>query len=347
MQINPNSITYILCPANFATGGPEALHQLGQHLKLLGHQVFMYYFKNETGENPVHKSYEKYGLQYVENINNSKHNLIILPETHLGPIFKPEYSALKKIIWWLSVTNYHIVLNQAKEDVKHKKFYEIKSFLNPKKYPPLPTLVALKKKKVLNLAHSHFSVDFLKINNMEIIGKISDYMSDSFYEKVNSASIKEDIILYNPKKNGEYLNKIKALSADLNWKPLINMSSDEVAFWMNKSKLYIDFGYHPGQERMPREAILMGCCVITGSQGSAAFHDDVPLPEGFKFNETKDSPIDVVNQISITLNDFHNKIKLFEDYRKTIVAEKENFELAVENVFGKIEKTKDARYKKI
>lgn len=337
MQLNPNSIIYIFCHANFATGGPEALHQLGHRLKILGHKVFMHYYKNEIGKNPVHKSYEKYGLTYVENINNNKDNIIILPETHLDPIFKPEYSALKKIIWWLSVTNYHIVLNWVKESVKHKKFYEIKSFLNPKKYPPLPTLVALKEKKILNLAHSHFSMDFLKNNKMEIIGKISDYMSDAFYEKVNYSLIKEDIILYNPKKNGDYLNKIMALSANLNWKPLIDMAPDEVAFWMNKSKLYIDFGYHPGQERMPREAILMGCCVITGSQGSAAFYNDVPLPDGFKFDEKKDTPKEVVSQIKITLNDFYNKIKLFENYRSAIVAEKENFELAVEKVFGKIE----------
>lgn len=334
MQVNSDSIFYIFCPANFATGGPEALHQLGHRLNSLGFNVFMHYiFK--TDQNPVHPNYLKYNLPYTDEIINNRNNLIILPETYLVPIFTSEYDVMKKIVWWLSVTNYNITLDKEKEKVKHKKFYHVKSYLNPKKYTPLPTISALRRKKILNLAHSHFSMDFLKTNKLEIIGKISDYMSDSFYEKITNHVKKEDFVLYNPKKNGEYLERVKALSPNLQWKALMNMSPDEVAYWMNKSKLYVDFGYHPGQERMPREAILMSCCVITGSQGSAAFQDDVPLPEGFKFDETKDSPEAVVNQILLCLNNFEANIRLFSSYREKIMDEKENFNDTVKNVFNK------------
>jgi len=334
MQVNSNSIFYIFCPANFATGGPEALHQLGHRLSSLGFTVFMHYIL-KTDQDPVHPNYLKYNLPYTDEIVNSKNNFIILPETYLAPIFKAKYNAIRKIVWWLSVTNYQITFNQLKEKVKHKKFYNIKSYLNPKKYAPLPTIPALKRKKVLNLAHSHFSMDFLKTNKLEIIGKISDYMSDSFYDKITIHLKKEDFVLYNPKKNGEYLERVKALCRDLSWQPLINMSPDEVAHWMNKSKLYVDFGYHPGQERMPREAILMSCCVITGSQGSAAYQDDVPLPKGFKFNEAIDTPEAVAKQIALTLDKFEDKIQLFSDYKQQILAEKENFDKAVNHVFNK------------
>lgn len=334
MQVDSDSIFYIFCPANFATGGPEALHQLGHRLNSLGFNVFMHYiFK--TDQNPIHPNYLKYNLPHTDEIINSENNLIILPETYLVPIFTSKYDDMKKIVWWLSVTNYQITFSKEKEKVKHKKFYNIKSYLNPKKYTPLPTISALKRKKVLNLAHSHFSMDFLKTNKLEIIGKISDYMSDSFYEKIANHVKKEDLILYNPKKNGEYLERVKALCPNLSWKALINMSPDEVAHWMNRSKLYVDFGYHPGQERMPREAILMSCCVITGSQGSAAFQDDVPLPEGFKFDETKDSPEAVVKRILLCLDNFEANIRLFASYRTKIMNEKENFNNAVKNVFNK------------
>ncbi len=40
---------------------------------------------------------------------------------------------------------------------------------------------------------------------------------------------------------------------------------------MRKAKLYIDFGYHPGKERMPREACLLDCCLIIGKDGSAKY----------------------------------------------------------------------------
>ncbi|KAL3809235.1 hypothetical protein ACHAXA_005283 [Cyclostephanos tholiformis] len=46
---------------------------------------------------------------------------------------------------------------------------------------------------------------------------------------------------------------------------------------------YIDFGPHPGMDRLPREAALAGCIVITNREGAAAHDEDVPLPQEFKF----------------------------------------------------------------
>ena len=102
---------------------------------------------------------------------------------------------------------------------------------------------------------------------------------------------------------------------------------------MNKSKLYIDFGYHPGQERMPREAILTNCCVITGSQGSAKYDEDVPLPEGYKFDELSAEPADVVKQIRLCLTNYDTEILKFKNYQKVLHKEQETFENAVANTF--------------
>ena len=46
---------------------------------------------------------------------------------------------------------------------------------------------------------------------------------------------------------------------------------------------YIDFGPHPGMDRLPREAALAGCVVITNCEGAANFQEDLPLPSEFKF----------------------------------------------------------------
>ena len=46
---------------------------------------------------------------------------------------------------------------------------------------------------------------------------------------------------------------------------------------------YIDFGPHPGMDRLPREAALAGCVVITNCEGAANFEEDIPLPPEFKF----------------------------------------------------------------
>lgn len=171
---------------------------------------------------------------------------------------------------------------------------------------------------------------------MNIKGKISDYMSDAFYERIGNPVIKEDVIIFNPKKNGVFLQKIIEMTPQLTWIPLINMSIEEVSIWMKKSKLYIDFGYHPGQERMPREAILMGCCVITGKQGSAAFYEDVPLPKGYKFDEDTAPIENIIETIKKCLNNFEEESKSFEDYRIQIHKEKANFRNDVAKVFQKI-----------
>jgi hypothetical protein len=114
------------------------------------------------------------------------------------------------------------------------------------------------------------------------------------------------------------------------------MTPTEVSNWMKRSKLYIDFGYHPGQERMPREAVLMGCCVITGKQGSAAFDEDVPLPKGYKFDENNATPEQITEAILKCLNHFDEESKLFENYRLRITGEKDNFKNDVSKVFQKL-----------
>lgn len=331
MKVNLKTY-YIFCPANHATGGPEALHQLGQRLIQLGFNVFMYYY-SIGNEGNVHEDYKHYNVPFTSEIVKTTVNVLIIPETHLSPIYDSKYDKMEKIIWWLSVTNYQIIVDQLKSIAKRKTLYPLKSLLNPNKYPPIPTLASLKKRGVKNIAHSYFSLDFLEKNGMEIKGKISDYMSDAFYNRINNQVKKEDVILYNPIKNGPFLEEIIQNNQTLNWKPLINMSPDEVATWMNKSKLYIDFGYHPGQERMPREAILTGCCVITGSKGSAAFQKDVPLPKGFKFDEDADPKEMISKAILRCLNEFDQIIPLFESYRQQITGEKEAFMHAVKEVF--------------
>ncbi|MGC8677909.1 MAG: hypothetical protein ACP5UF_06830 [Hydrogenobaculum sp.] len=63
------------------------------------------------------------------------------------------------------------------------------------------------------------------------------------------------------------------------------MTRDQVIETLQKAKVYIDFGNHPGKDRIPREAAILGCCVITGKRGSATFFEDVPIPEEYKFEE--------------------------------------------------------------
>ena len=53
---------------------------------------------------------------------------------------------------------------------------------------------------------------------------------------------------------------------------------------MNKTKIYIDFGYHPEKDKMPREVVLNNNC-ITNYKGSAKNKYDIPISKKFKFEQ--------------------------------------------------------------
>src|SRR5690606_31379367 len=100
--------------------------------------------------------------------------------------------------------------------------------------------------------------------------------------------------------------------------------------------LYVDFGYHPGKERMPREACLMRCCLIIGKDGSAAYDEDMPIPMQYRFEKEDKYIPEIVERIHNCIDNYDENIKDFSSYRAELYNEKSNFEKAVETTFIKI-----------
>lgn len=290
----------------------------------------MFYYDPQTGSSPVNPVYQKYAVPYTSLVEDEASNILLMPESYLFPLFDKKTESIRKVIWWLSVTNYETVLQNHIRDKQHKKFFKLRLGLGMFK---IPTIKALQQKKVLNIRHSYYSQHFLEQNNLEVLGKISDYMNAAFFESVDEQAEKEDIIIYNPVKNGEFLDQIIAQTPELNWKPLTGMSPAEVAYWMNKSKLYVDFGYHPGKERMPREACIMRCCLIIGRDGSARFDEDMPIDPRYRFEkDTAQIPV-IINRAKDCLANYATAITDFADYRKVLFLEEETFITDIKNVF--------------
>jgi hypothetical protein len=74
------------------------------------------------------------------------------------------------------------------------------------------------------------------------------------------------------------------------------MDSQGVSEVLHASKVYVDFGKHPGRDRLPREAALAGCLVMSTYIGSATYWEDMPLPNWYKF-ETLDEVIGKVAEL--------------------------------------------------
>jgi hypothetical protein len=333
IEYKRGSKIYIYCPADHATGGPEALHQLGHHLRLLGYDANMHYFKMHRTDAIVHEDYVKYQVPIANVIENKPEHILILPEAALQPIFRRKFKLMQKAIWWLSVTNYYIFKQDYINSINRKLFLKIRNAFG---FLPIPTFEKLKQENILNIAHSYYSLVHLQENGIEPVGQISDYMNDAFFELAEHEDKKEDIVIYNPRKNDEYLQEIISMTPDLKWMPLVNMSPQQVAGWMNRAKLYVDFGYHPGKERMPREACIMRCCLIIGKTGSAAYQQDMPIPEKYRFEKSADNIPGIIKQIKNCLTNYDEIINDFEPYRQTLYQEKEKFINDIKNVFIKV-----------
>ena len=100
------------------------------------------------------------------------------------------------------------------------------------------------------------------------------------------------------------------------------MNTDELIAAYANSKIYIDFGNHPGKERMPREAVALGCCIITGLLGSASNALDIPIPRVYKINAEAD---DFLFRFQTFTNKIFSNYDLvrhdFDDFRNEVFNE--------------------------
>ena len=65
------------------------------------------------------------------------------------------------------------------------------------------------------------------------------------------------------------------------------MTSKEVQELLSKCKVYIDFGHFPGKDRVPREAAMCNCCIITGKYGASNFTEEKLFGDCFETEDQK------------------------------------------------------------
>lgn len=327
IEIFKDTVVYIIAPPAFATGGPEVLHQLAYNIKkIFGIRAKMFYLPSDHPD-PVHPAYLEYNVDYVREIEDREENVLIIPEVYPNVIAK--YKNIRMAIWWLSVDNYYLSIKPRKKNI-------IGRFLS-RLYSD-DGLVFSKKNKNLkyHLAQSNYAIHHLKEKGIEEVEYLSDYLNDSYLNIETDYSKKENIVVYNPKKGYEFTKEIIDNAKDVVFKPVENMSREEVLKLLQKSKIYIDFGNHPGKDRIPREAAIAGCCVITGKRGSAKFAEDVPIPSDYKFEDVKDSIPLIADKIRYCLLNYDDEIKRFDGYIKIIRNEKKRFQSDLIKVFSKV-----------
>lgn len=315
---------YIISPSNVATGGTELLQQLCYVLREIGVQSLMYYTEEYSGS-LVQKKFQEYENPYIDYIPDDKGSIIVIPETRIDISFN--YKKAIKYYWWLSVDNYYGAF-KINRGILRNMLYWLKDNRN-----------SIEFKKNMHLVQSQYAFDFLtkkKHIDPRRVLFLSDYLNKTYIQnaaKVVNAN-KKNRILYNPLKGYEFTRKIQENCTEYEWVALQNLTNSEMFDLLSSSKVYIDFGNHPGKDRIPREGALCGCCIITGQCGAAKNHIDIPIPNKYKFDDKIENIPQIHLLIKECMDNYEELTNDFKQYRDKISSEENGFKKNVIEIFG-------------
>lgn len=333
---------YFVAPEGDSTGGVETLHQAVSCINDAGGDAYVVYCKNIWDHEylikepvEIQEKFKQYNIKVAQHIDDSKENLLIVPEIFTK--FCYQFKKIQKAIWWLSWN-----------------FYEDRSFqiraLHFMRKRGLPDFLAsmgvvwytltkgwqfdfgLDKNKYRHFYNCEYIHQLLiskgirEENTMYLCGMIRD----DYLEAEIDLTKKENIIIYNPAKDKRKFAEKVFFANNLDKRgykiiPIEKMNPVQIKEMMGKSKVYLDFGFFPGPERMPREAVVMGCNLITSNIGAAANDIDVPIPTKYKFAPTDENIAFIGVQIIELMENFESHHKEYNKYRTKVKEQKPLF----------------------
>ena len=371
LMVTRNTKVYVVAPPRVSTGGPELLHQLVYHLRVdLGLEAYMYYYPEARGD-PVHPSYRSYGNPVSKNISDEPQNILIVPELASAISLFSCFSKIQKVIWWLSV-NYFVasVLPYAQMGLVRRTLF---GFARPLYHwivkRLLPTRYVLRAKALgisllsdresaweevannkelmvrlmetlpvcqanLHLCQSYYALDFLTSLGFNNVVYLSDYLSDDFFQHSVTPEEKQDVVAFSPIKGWSFTWRILRAAPQLRFESIYGLSRKQVIDVLSRAKVYIDFGSHPGKDRLPREAVMLRCCVLVGKRGAAKNRYDIPIPERYKFAVSESSIPEIVATIEQCIKEYALILQDFEAYREQVRKEPEIFRNCVREIFS-------------
>lgn len=298
------------CPANCATGGPEAIHAFVSELnKLRGIHASIWY-RDIKAADPCPEEYKPYKCEYVTEVPEDFDGVLIFPEIWANQIIK--YRGCTRAIYWLGIDAY------ASWNERRGEF--------------------LADEEIVHIAQSEYAFDFLRKLHVKRLYKCVDLVNADFYAEYEEHD-RDNVVLFNPAKATPFLERIKAQCPGVEFRPIKGMSRQQVIEAMRSAKLYIDFGEFPGRERIPREAALCGCCLITSKIGSAAYAED--FEHEYKY-DSKDGHIwAIVHQIRNVLEHYDECRHDFDLMRNQLWKDRERMKeqcKALAKVFNEIQR---------
>lgn len=315
----------ILCPLAI-TGGPEAMHQLAGTLRNKGVNAYiMYYGGPNQGRLVVNagvikgthstaeqtpECYRHYGALVTTDCELHESLWVVIPEVLQFNVqsLKPAQVAL----WWLSVDNALASRRFIKDPNALQQWIKSMS---------------------LHMTQSVYAAAWLNANGQHEHWMLTDFTDFEFTKSFPSQGGRTRQILYNPRKGIQLADQLMHQMADWKFVPLQNFTKLQVRALMQTSRYYIDFGHHPGKDRLPREAAASGCVVMTYRAGAAQFFEDVPIEPFYKFTKMDIEKGLLCETLRKVDEDYASHWNAQERYRARIRQEKSIFEAEALSIF--------------
>lgn len=290
-----------LCPAKLATGGTEGIHHLvsemNKHDQI--HAQILYVGNDLTDPQP--NEYAKYECEYITEFPADFKGCIIFPEVYANQIIEQKYSNCMVAVNWQGVDVYY--WNNSRNNYN----------------------LFLKRADTIHLTMSQYGIDHLKKLGIDAL-KVEDCINDVYFQQFSEEFVRGREVLYNPSrvKLTQFQKIVMSRCTTeygIKFKPLQGYTQDQLIDIFRHSRLYIDFGDFSGRERLPREAVMCGCCILTSTKGTAKYDEDNGIQSQYKIDDTNEA----IRMIKFVLDNYDQCKDDFNAYRTAMRLDSERY----------------------
>ena len=271
---------YVLCPGGVATGGPDSCHRLVSALNEAGATAFISYIC-DGGQSHVTPPYDAlYDTPVADRPEDADDVLVVAPEVFTQHLRR--FRRAHKAVWWLSLDHFVGYVGAGEADRRRRfRRHAWRSFLR------LPTgrLKWSEMRHVEHYSKTGHALDYLQRHGVS--GSLLRSPLNDIFLRPQPVRRRRNLVAYNPAKGMELNRQVLAALAPTPAIVLQGLSQAQLVRVLGEVKAYIDFGYFPGAERLPREALICGACIVVGRQGAAAHPADFPIPDAYKIDVTQ------------------------------------------------------------
>ncbi len=339
---------YFLC-ARGTHGGPEAIHQIVDKINnCTDCKAYVAYFQKQF---VPEEKFSNYNVNYInlKGVPDTENTVICAPETHT--YFLRKYKYAHRVILWLSL--YHYLRNLREEQYT---FAEKCKYLYSNNRFPWPAYPLYYIRDILE-NKNHFKFDMDGILHTQNCEYVAEYLREhgvkesemiyldgpvraEYFEDFKLPA-KKNQIAYNPAKGAEEyaplaIDAIKKLCPDTEFVAIKGMTVEQVREALLTSRVYLDFGFFPGPEKLVKEAVLCGCNIITSDRGAAKNDKDILIPSRFKFDMGTSPYEEIAKLAKAMLEKYDEYNKQFVPYMEKVKALNNDFERDVIAFVNKI-----------